>query len=474
MSLSRRILSVLILMIVLSILSSLTIGHYATQRQLNTFVGDLGRHEARKLAQRLSRAYTESNGWDTIDSALSESGYVYTESSEKGEEHEAEREREESRLFHVDRIRILIVDLEGKIILDNFSDFVVGENDRALGGHRMEVLDLKNGRVVGYSHFDVNGDFLARESLGFLHELLISSSIAGLLTLVIALLLATSLSKGITAPVIALTKAMQAIAQRNDAILLPSNSSDELGQMSNAFNQMTSALQRQRDLRKRLINDIAHELNTPLTVIRLEAKGLLDKLQTSSQAARHIIQEVIMLRNLANDLNWLAETDSSELQLNLEQRAIDQLLTGEVERWQPHAEARHISLLLDPVPRLPTIQLDPTRMRQALGNIIANALQHTEGGRVIVAASMKDDKTVEISVKDNGTGIAPEELPYIFRRYYRTEQSHGSGTGLGLDIARTIIEAHGGAVAVKSEGIGCGTTVQFRLPSGESIAQDLG
>ena len=239
--------------------------------------------------------------------------------------------------------------------------------------------------------------------------------------------------------------------------------------MSMAFNQMTSALQRQRDLRKRLISDVSHDLNTPLTVIHLEAKALLDNLQSASQAAGNIIQEVSMLRNLVSDLNWLAETDSGEFQLNLGPCAVEQFLTSEVERWQLQAEAHHISLSHSPLGRLPILQLDRARMHQALGNIIHNALQHVEQGSVVVAASMGIDDFVQISVKDTGVGIAPADLPLIFHRFYRADQSRGSGTGLGLDIARTIIKAHSGTIAVHSEGIGFGTTVTVRLPSKQNI-----
>ena len=464
MSLRWRIVRLLNIVIALTVALNLGVSYYAAQRQFDAFVSELGRREANGLAQQLSRAYTEVKGWDTVDMALSTSRYLDEYVTERGEGHEGRSKDEGNEGFHVDRVRIVIVDLSGRVIRDNFSELEVGEMSPVLPGQRREILDLQTGRPVGFAFLDVNQNFLETESSGFLRDLLFSSIASGLLILIIALLLATSLSRRISAPISALTKATQAIAQRDDATLLPVTSNDELGQMSTAFNKMTTALQRQRDLRKRLTNDISHELNTPLTVIHLEAKGLLDGLQTSAQAARNIIQEVNMLRNLTNDLNWLAETDSGKLQLNLEQCAIDQLLASEVERWQAQAEARQINLSPNSIPQLPALLLDPGRMRQALGNIIHNALQHTEQGRVIVAASLEDEKYVLISVTDNGAGISQADLPQILHRFYRAEQSGGSGTGLGLDIARTIIETHGGSIAVHSEGIGHGTTVQFRLP----------
>lgn len=457
MSLRWRILRVLTLMTALMVSLSLGLGYYAARQQFDAFVDELGRREAKDLAGRLSRAYTEAAGWETLEAVLAEEGYLYEVESEHGEGDEGESE--ESALFHIDRIRIVIVNLAGWIIHDNFAEFASAQAAPDLAGQRTEILDLQIGQTVGYAYVDVNQDFLASESLGFLRELLLRSIIGGLLIIAMALLLATSLSKRITAPVTALTQAM---TQLDDAAPLPVASDDELGRMSMAFNQMTRELHKQRGLRKSLIDDVSHELNTPLTVIQLEAKGLLDGLQKPTQAARRIIQEVRMLHNLVNDLNWLAETDSGEAQFKLESCALDQLLISEVERWQPPAQAQHISLSLRPLPTLPTLQLDPMRIRQALGNIIHNALQHTPQGQVAVAATIKDDEYLQISVTDDGAGIAASDLPHLFHRFYRTAPSRGRG--LGLDIARAIIEAHGGSIAVHSDGVGRGARVEFRLP----------
>ena len=464
MSLRWRIASLLIIVIALTVAWNLAVSYYTIQRQFDAFVAGLGRTEAGNLARHLSRAFTAAQGWDTMDAALSASGYLYEAQAEHQEGHENRAEGESAEGFHIDRIRVVIVDLSGRSIRDNFSELEPGQLTQALTGQRRDILDLQTGQTVGFVYLDVNQNFLETESTGFLRELLLSFIGSGLLILLIALLLAASLSRRITAPIAALTKATRAIAQRDDASLLPVTSNDELGQMSATFNQMNTALQRQRAMRQRLMNDVSHELNTPLTVIQLEARALLDKLQEPGQAAHNITQEVAMLRNLVNDLNWLAETDSGELQLRLEQCDISQLVISEVERWQPQALAQHICLSLDPLPPLPLSQLDPARVRQALGNILQNALQHSEASRVIVTATSEQDGFAVISVSDNGAGIDPADLPHIFERFYQVEQSRSRGRGLGLDIARAIIEAHGGEISLNSAGIGHGATVEARLP----------
>ena len=336
-----------------------------------------------------------------------------------------------------------------------------------LAGHRETVFDLSSDLPVGHVYVDVDQELLSTESHGFLNTLLYITVTGGLLTAGVAILLAAWLSKRITAPVTALTEASQAIAQ-GDTTLLPVESSDELGRMSAAFNQMTSTLEMQRELRRRLINDVSHELNTPLSVIKLEAIGLRDGLETPDSASDHIIREVDRLSGIVTDLDWLAETDSGELRLSVEATPVRELLTSEVDRWQPQAQARQIALSLQVSSGLPDLSLDRMRMSQALGNVIGNAITCTEaGGSIIVRGHLEGEDELAISITDDGTGIDAADLPHVFDRFYRTDRSRRQGvggTGLGLAIARAIVEAHGGTVALASDGPGQGVTVTIRLP----------
>ena len=251
---------------------------------------------------------------------------------------------------------------------------------------------------------------------------------------------------------------------------LPVTSSDELGRMSAAFNRMTTALETQRELRRRLVNDVAHELNTPLSVIQLEAKGLGDGLQTAEAASGHIIEEVARLRGLVTDLESLAETDYGEMRLVREPTPVSDLLAAEVGRWEPQCQARQLALSLKVVGDLPTVDLDAARMSQALGNIVSNAIRSCEpGGSIVVGARRDGDETLSISVIDDGIRIDAADLPRVFERFYRTDQSRVlgiGGTGLGLAIARAIVEAHDGTIDAASDGPGEGVTMTIRLPVG--------
>ncbi len=465
MSLRWRIMGATVFIVVLTVLISVGVGYYATQSRLDVFVDRIGNDEAAQLARDLSREYTEAGGWGTVDRALSEAGYAY-EGARESEGHR-ENEGESSELFHNDQIRVVVADADGRVMRDNLSVLPPGAAASDLAGRRETVFDLTANRPVGHVYVDVNRAFLSTESHGFLNTLLYIILAGGALTVGVAILLAAWLSKRVTAPVTALTEATEAIAQ-GDTARLPVTSSDELGKMSTAFNRMTSSLETQRELRRRLINDVSHELNTPLSVIQLEAAGLRDGLQSAESASGHIIQEVERLRGLVTDLNWLAETDHGELRLTLEAGSVRELLVAEAERWQPQAEARQVSLSLEASEDLPEMNFDRMRMSQALGNVLSNAIRCTgAGGSIVLRAGLESGDALAVSIADDGIGIDEADLPHVFDRFYRTDESRSrgiGGTGLGLAITRAIVEAHGGTVSVASDGPGQGTTVTIRLP----------
>ena len=468
MSLRWRIMGATVVVVLLTVLASIGVGYYATQARLGVFVDRIGQDQAAQLARNLSREYTYAGDWSTVNSVMSQAGYVYP--GVQGGERSEEGEGEHLEGFHRDPVRVVIIGQDGRVVQDNFSELSPGTTAPDLSGHRETVFDLTANQPVGQVYVDVNRELLATESHGFLSTLLYIILVGGALTAGVAVMLAAWLSRRITAPVRRLTEATQAIAQ-GDTARLPVTSSDELGRMSAAFNEMTAALETQRELRRRLINDVSHELNTPLSVILLEARGLRDGLQTPEEASGHIIEEVERLRGLVTDLSWLAETDHGELRLTFEMSPIHDLLTEEVERWQPQADAQQVELSLEVSGDLPSLALDRMRMSQALGNVTGNALNCTgAGGHIAIRAEMESGEALAISITDDGIGIDAADLPHVFDRFYRTDQSRSlgiGGTGLGLAITRAIVEAHGGTIAVASDGLRQGAIVTILLPLNE-------
>ncbi|MDE0630982.1 MAG: HAMP domain-containing protein [Caldilineaceae bacterium] len=331
MSLFWRFLGAFVLLILFSVSLSVGIGYYATLDRLDAFGGELSSKAANLVAQKLGQSYTYSNGWETLVVTVSEAGGGRLAAA--GEEvrpiEDSGQEAVQGEhyvLFHKrtgeDQIRVFLDVGDGYELYDDLSELF---QDRAApklnalrtGEQAIDVSGDSARRLVGYAILDFYKEFGATESRNFFQGLLVTTVTGGLLTVAIALLLAAWLSKRISTPVTALTEAFRTVAQRGDPALLPVTSSDELRQMSSAFNRMTTALQTQRDLRNRLLNDVSHELSTPLSIIRLEAHALGKGLQPPSQAADRIVQEVNMLGNLVRDLGWLAETESDELQLSV-------------------------------------------------------------------------------------------------------------------------------------------------------------
>ncbi len=156
------------------------------------------------------------------------------------------------------------------------------------------------------------------------------------------------------------------------------------------------------------------------------------------------------------------------MRLKLETSSIYRLLTAEVDRWQPQSQTRQVELSLQVSADLPDMELDRTRMSQALGNVLSNAIDHTEaGGNIVLGVRFEGNEALAISITDDGTGLHAADLPHVFDRFYRTDESRSrgiGGTGLGLAITRAIVEAHGGTIAVTSDGLGQGVTVTFCLP----------
>ncbi|MDE2768065.1 MAG: HAMP domain-containing sensor histidine kinase [Chloroflexota bacterium] len=465
MSLRWRIMASIVAVILLTVVVSVVVGYVTTQARLGAFVEELGDSQASRLALNLSREYTTAGGWQTVDRPLSEAGYL-AESGARGER-SGEHGGEGAESGDDDSLRVVVVGIDGRVVTDNAGELSAGATAPELSGRRETLFDLTTNQPVGHVYVDVNHEFLSTESHGFLSTLLWITGIGGLVTVGVGVGLAAWLSRRITGPVAALTKATQAIA-RGDTTNLPVTSGDELGQMSAAFNRMASSLEAQRELRRRLVNDVSHELNTPLSVIQLEARGLRDGLQTPEATSDHIIQEVERLRGLVTDLNSLAETEHGELSLSREEVSIRDLLASELARWRPQAQAKAIALRLDADPRLPDLRLDRMRMSQALSNVLGNAIDGTpDGGNIVLRAELDGDAAVAISVIDDGVGIDAADLPHVFERFYRTDDSRirrRQGRGLGLSIARSIVNAHDGAVDITSKGLGQGVSVTIRLP----------
>jgi two-component system, OmpR family, sensor histidine kinase BaeS len=282
----------------------------------------------------------------------------------------------------------------------------------------------------------------------------------------LSLLLAVVLARIFTQPLRELTQATRAVARGHLSQTVPVRSQDELGELALAFNQMSQDLARSQNQRRQMTADIAHELRTPLSLILGYAEALRDgALPATPEGYTVIHDEAVRLNRLVEDLRTLSLAEAGELPLTRRATAVAPLLEQVVAAHQPRAQQQEIELQTRLAPDLPPLMADPDRLKQVIVNLLDNALRHTPaGGRVTVGAQLQNGR-LSISVQDSGPGIPPEDLPYIFDRFYRADKSRArGGSGLGLAIARSIVLAHGGRLAAASQP-GQGTTFTITFDS---------
>lgn len=282
----------------------------------------------------------------------------------------------------------------------------------------------------------------------------------------VALVLGIVLARALTRPIRALTTAIRAMAQGDLRQSVHVNSRDELGELAAAFNQMSADLDRLLRARRQMTADIAHDLRNPLTIIGGYMESIRDGVLKPTPERLDAIQaEVQHLERLVEDLRLLSQADAGELVLNREQVSVQNLLEAAAQSYRPLAEQQGIRLSIEAEAGLPSVHADPDRLARVLGNLVSNSLRYTpSGGEIALRARREDGKGVRITVSDSGKGIAPDALQYIFDRLYRADSARSSEeSGLGLAIARSIVEAHGGSITAESA-LGKGTTMSILLP----------
>ena len=281
-------------------------------------------------------------------------------------------------------------------------------------------------------------------------------------------------ARRITSPLSELMNAADALAEGDLTARAPLEGSGEFRDFARSFNRMAEALETANRHRRELLADVAHELRTPLTIIQGNLEGLRDGVyEPTPEHLDLVLDETKKFGRLVDDLRLLTLAEAGQLPLDAQTLGVPQLLADVRDAFGCQASEAGIALALDVEEGLPSLYADPQRLGQVLGNLVANALRHTPpGGEVILgAAPMPLDtakpKGILLSVADNGEGIAAQDLPRVFDRFWRGDpaRSHqqGAGSGLGLAIARGLVEANGGRIWVESQ-LGKGTTVFCLFP----------
>ncbi|MCL4560136.1 MAG: HAMP domain-containing histidine kinase [Chloroflexi bacterium] len=292
---------------------------------------------------------------------------------------------------------------------------------------------------------------------------LASAGVAALLALILGGLLAITLTRSLRE----MTEATNEFAQGKFGRQVKIRSKDELGKLASSFNKMSHDLALAAEQRRQMTADIAHDLRTPLSVLSGYAEALSDgKLPGSTEIYEVLYTETQHLSRLVEDLRMLSLVETGELPLIRQPTSPQALLERVAACHVATAQQKGVTLRVEAVEGLPQMSMDPERMAQVLNNLIGNALRYTpSGGEVTLGARQAAESgKVQLWVRDTGSGISPEDLPHVFDRFYRGDparQQNGE-SGLGLAIARSIVEAHGGSLRVESaSGQGATFTMEF-------------
>jgi two-component system OmpR family sensor kinase/two-component system sensor histidine kinase BaeS len=308
---------------------------------------------------------------------------------------------------------------------------------------------------------------LDAQAQAFLDQVRSSLLWAGGLAVLLALVLGVVVSQRLAAPVVRLTRAASAIAAGDLTQEVPGHGGDEIGQLGVAFNSMSRSLAQAETLRRNLVADVAHELRTPLTVMQGNLQAILDGVYPLDvEQVASLYDETRLLTRLVDDLRDLALAEAGQLRLDELPVDLAALAQVAVTNFGPAARDAGIELSLELGEEAPQVLGDADRLAQVLRNLLSNALRHTPAGGMVVLQVGRAGGSVAVTVSDTGSGIAPEDLPYVFDRFYRGDKSRsrrGGGAGLGLAIARQLVAAHGGEIGVDSQP-GRGTVFTVRLP----------
>jgi signal transduction histidine kinase len=291
--------------------------------------------------------------------------------------------------------------------------------------------------------------------------------VAGAVAAAVALLVARWLARGMTQPLRDMAAAAHKMETGDYSERVQTASRDEVGQLAVAFNRMSSELESLERLRRDLVANVSHELKTPISALHAHLENLLDGVERPDpETLQVMLSQAERLGRLVDQLLQLSRLESGDLPLHREKVRLRPLVDGVLSEIEVTRGRRDITLERDVDEDLPPVYADAERVHQVLFNLLDNAVRFAPpGGRVRVTATGRNG-AVDVAVADTGPGIAPEHLPRLFERFYRVDSARSreeGGTGIGLAIARSVVEAHGGRIWAESEP-GRGSTFTFELP----------
>jgi len=453
-SLWFKLTAALVVVTLLGVGLSLVIPGVITARNFESFVQTSRATEREAMIEALTIYYRDRGSWEGLELLLVSSGghagYGMGPGASPG-------------MWRAWPFRL--ADENGVVIAGQRAD-EIGQQLTAAELRESIAIEV-NGTRVGYLVSGFTAPALREPEQDFLARMRESIIPVGAAACGVAIVLGLLLTWQMTGPLRRLTAAAQGIAGGDLSQRVAIKSGDEIGELGRAFNEMAESLSRAETLRRNMTADIAHELRTPLSVIRANLEAVLDGVfEPSTENVAAIHKETVLLSRLVDDLQELALAEAGQLRIEREPTDLVDLAERVVTGVAARAEGEGITLVKELASDLPSVSADSQRIGQVLSNLIDNALRHSsEGGQVTVRARQAG-QMVQVDVVDEGPGVSPEELSLVFERFYRGDKARSrqtGGAGLGLSIVRQLVEAHGGRVWVESTE-GQGATFSFTLP----------
>ena len=382
--------------------------------------------------------------------------------------------------------RVVVVDAAGNQLVGDLP--VPSTVGRALGG-QVDTGELANQEYIGvpiiregvaigaiYLAQPVEGSGIAGAIAGtarFVRTVWWQLLVAGAIAAFIALALARFLARGMTQPLRDMAEAARSMARGDYRQRVQASTRDEVGQLAVAFNRMAGEMDGLERLRHDLVANVSHELKTPISALRARLENLLDGVEEPSpELLAVMLNQSERLSRLVDQLLDLSQLESGSVPIArepVELAPLVQRVAGDVTASRPDRTVEVRSVV---PPDLPALEGDPERLHQVLFNLMDNAYRFTPNGGVVTVRATRENGALRVSVEDTGPGIPAEHLPLVFERFYRADPSRSrqdGGTGIGLAIVRSVVEAHGGKIWAEST-VGKGATFSFVLPVGDDQA----
>lgn len=429
----------------------------SANEQVSSLVVETHRQDARAAADAAAQAYEDAAGWSDAD--LSSTAAV------------AARGQAE----------VTVVDAAGQVLAAPASEAA----EMMARMHGVEILDVNrdepveqpvvvDGTQVGTVQLRFPSSHLPAPEREIRHALVRNAWLGAALAIASAVAVSVVVARVVSRPITALTGAAQQLgAGRRDVRVNLDDAPGEIGTLAAAFDRMAAAVDEEDRLRRQLVADVAHEVRTPLTILRGTTEALVDGVLPPDPATLGSLHdEVLRLSGLVGDLETLAAADAAGLRLDVDRLDLAEEAGAVIAGAEASAAAGELTLdvSLEPAPLVG----DARRLRQLTTTLVANALAYTPPGGSIRVSTRTDGRQVLLEVTDTGPGIDPDELHRIFDRFYRGRRTTGSsGSGIGLAVARELAAAHGGSVAATNAHAG-GAVFTVRLPADPTAAHQQG